>query len=78
MAGILLVEKLVEKVLDVQRFSGKISLLRLVVGKVVFAFISVYAQQAELSEAEKVHFFDLLQSAVSKIPASEVIIPLAD
>ena len=71
-------EKWVEKVFDVKRFSDRIILLRLVVGKVVFTFIFMYAPQAGLSEAEKVYFFNLLQSAVSKIPASEVLIPLGD
>ena len=45
-AGIFLAEKWVDKVFDVQRFSDRIIQLRLVVGKVAFTFISVYAPQA--------------------------------
>ena len=63
---------------DVQRISERIILLRLVAGKVVFTFINVYVPEAGLSEAEKDNFFDLLQNAISKIPASEVLIPLED
>ena len=74
----MLAEKWVDKVFDVQRFSDRIIQLRLVVGKVVFTFISVYAPQAGLSEAEKDHFFAIFQCAVSKLPASEVFIPLGN
>lgn len=77
-AGILLAEKWVEKVFEVQRISDRIILLRLVIGKVVFAFISVYAPQVGRAEAEKERFYDQLQSAVAKIPASEVLIPVGD
>ena len=77
-AGFLLAEKWVDKVFDVLRISDRIILIRLVIGKVVFTFLSVYAPQAGLQEAEKDQFYDQLQSVMARIPASEVLIPLGD
>ena len=77
-AGFLLVEKWVDKVFDVLRISDRIILIRLVIGKVVYTFLSVYAPQAGLQEAEKDRFYDQLQSVMARIPASEVLIPLGD
>ena len=42
----------------------------------MFTFLSVYAPQAGLQEAEKDRFYDQLQSVMARIPASEVLIPL--
>ena len=67
-----------DKVFDVLHISDRIILIRLVIGKVVFTFLSVYAPQAGLQEAEKDRFYDQLQSVVARIPASEVLIPLGD
>ena len=77
-AGFLLAEKWVDKVFDVLRISDRIILIRLVIGKVVLTFLSVYAPQAGLQEAEKDRFYDQLQSVMARIPASEVLIPLGD
>ncbi|XP_045174424.2 craniofacial development protein 2-like [Mercenaria mercenaria] len=77
-AGILLAEKWVDKVFDVQRVSDRIILMRLVIGKVVFTFLSVYAPQSGLSETEKERFYDQLQGVVTKIPASEILVPSGD
>ena len=62
----------------VLRISDIIILIRLVIGKVVFTFLSVYAPQAGLQEAEKDRFYNQLQSVLARIPASEVLIPLGD
>ena len=67
-----------DKVFDVLHISDRIILIRLVIGKVVFTFLSVYTPQAGLQEAEKDRFYDQLQSVVARIPASEVLIPLRD
>ena len=50
--GILLGEKWWEKVFEVIRVSDRIILIRMVVGSVVFVFVSVYASQANLSECK--------------------------
>ena len=76
--GLLLAEKWIEKVFDVQRVSDRILLLCLVIDKTVFAFISVYAPQVGRPDIEKEQFYDLLQEIVSKVPNSEVLIPIGD
>ena len=48
------------------------------IGKTVFVFVCVYAPQANLSEFEKDRFYQVLQCAVSKIPASEQLIVCGD
>ena len=52
-AGFLFGEKWVDKGFGVLRISDRIILIRLVIGKVVFTFLSVYAPQAGLQEAEE-------------------------
>ena len=54
--GILLTEKWWEKVFEVIRISDRIILIRMVIGSVVFVFVSVYARQANLSESVKDQF----------------------
>ena len=76
--GILLSESWVEKVHEILRISDRIILMKLIIGKAVFSFLSVYAPQVGLSEAEKERFYDCLQSTVAKIPASEILIPVGD
>ena len=51
--GILLAENWWEKVFEVIRVSDRIILIRMVVGSVVFVFVSVYAPQANLSECKR-------------------------
>ena len=76
--GILLAERWLEKVFEVLRISDRILVLKMVIGKLAYAFISVYAPQIGLSEDDKDRFYDQLRGAVSKIPASEILIPLGD
>ena len=52
-AGILLAEHWVDKVFEVVHISDRTILLRLVIGKVVFTFLSVYTPQSGLPEAVK-------------------------
>ena len=50
----------------------------MVTDKTVFAFISVYAPQVGHPDVEKEQFYDLLQEIVSKVPNSEILIPIGD
>ena len=43
-----------------------------------FTFLSLYAPQVDLPESEKERFYDQLQYAVVKVPASEILIPVGD
>ena len=58
--------------------TDRIMYLSVVIGKQVYAFFSVYAPQQGLSQADKDHFYDQLQSALMTIPATDVIIILGD
>jgi hypothetical protein len=49
--GVLLAEECWEKVFEVVWVSDRILLLRMVIGKTVFAFVCVYAPQVSLSDA---------------------------
>ena len=66
--GILHAEEWWEWVFEVVRVSDKIILIRMTIGKTVFVFVSVYAPQANLSEAEKDRFYQMLQCTVATIP----------
>ena len=70
--------KWINHVSDVQRISDRIILLRLGIGKKVFTFVSVYAPQVVLSATVKDKLYELLQSHMAKIPASEEVILLGD
>ena len=75
---ILLAEKWVDKVYEVQRISDRILLLKMIVGSFVHSFLCLYAPQVGLSAAEKDRFYDQLQTVAAKIPQSEVLIPCGD
>ena len=77
-AGILLAERWVDKVFEVQRITDRILLLKIIIGNAVYTFISLYAPQSGLPEPEKDRFYDQLQSTVAKIPASEMLIIVGD
>ena len=76
--GILLAQKWAKSVFDVQRPSDRIIVLKLIIGKTVYAFVSVYAPQSGRPAAEKDLFYDQLNAVVAKIPLSEVLIPGGD
>ena len=76
--GILLAEKWVDKVFKVERFTDRIMLLKLIIGKAVLTFIALYAPQVGLPEADKVQFYDQLQAICTTIPPAEVLICLGD
>ena len=76
--GILLALKWIDKVICVRRISDRIILLKMIIGKQIYAFISLYAPQVGRSAAEKERFYDQLLSVVSGIPSSEVLFCLGD
>lgn len=76
--GVLLAEKWWEKVFEVLRVSDRILLLKMIIGKVVFTFVCVYAPQVGLSDAEKDSFYQKLQCVVAKVPSSEQFIICGD
>ena len=77
-AGIILSENWTEDVTEVQCISDSIILLKLIIGKAIFTFPSVYTPQVGRSEPVKERFYNQLQYAVVKVPASEILIPYDD
>ena len=73
---ILLAEKWWEKVFEVIRVSDRI--IRMVIGSVVFVFVSVYAPQANLSESVKDQFYYVFQSTTARVSSSEQLIISGD
>ena len=76
--GILLAEKWVEKVFDVNRVSDRILLFELLVGETIITVLSVYAPQSGLDQSTKDAFYDDLQSVMSKVKDQEFLIPCGD
>ena len=76
--GVLLAEKWVDKGYDIKRVSGRIMLIKLLVGEVVLTVLSVYAPQTGLEESTKDAFYDSLQTVISELPDKEIVIPCGD
>ena len=76
--GILLAECWADKVVEVQHISDRILPLKLIIGKGVFTFLSIYAPQANYPDAINEYFYDELQHTVAKVPATEILIPVGD
>ena len=68
---VLVAEEWIEKVLDVKRWSERIMVLRVVVGRSVVNLVSVYAPQSGRSKEEKEEFFTVLGKILSDIDAGE-------
>ena len=76
--GVFVAEEWVEKVFEVKRVSDRIIMVKLIVGHRVLCFLSVYAPQSGLSDADKDLYYDQLRVVTATIPASEFLIPCGD
>ena len=74
----MLLENWADQVIEAQRISDRIILLKLIIGKAVFTLLLVYTPQVGWPELEKEHFYGQLQYAVAKVSASEILIPVGD
>ena len=63
---------------EVTRMSDPIIAIRLVIGKKVFAIISIYAPQSNLSESNKDEFYHSLQGALAKITDTQEVLICGD
>ena len=75
---VLVAEEWIEKVLDVKRWSERIMVLRVVVGRSVVNLISVYAPQSGRGKEEKEEFFTVLGNILSDIDAGERLLICGD
>jgi hypothetical protein len=69
--GIVLDKSLKDGVVDIKRQGGRIILVKLLVGDLVFNVISAYAPQINLNESIKMQFWEQLDALVSSVPISE-------
>ena len=76
--GVLVAEEWIEKVLDVKRWSERIMVLRVVVGRSVVNLISVYAPQTGRGKEEKEEFFTVLGKILSDIDVGERLLICGD
>ena len=71
--GVLIAERWIDNVFEVNRVSDRIMLVKMNVGEVVFAVISVYAPQVGLDDSVKDAFYDDLLSLTLSIPSSNIL-----
>lgn len=76
--GILVAERWIDKVIEVKRFSERIMLLRVIVGKSVVCLVSVYAPQVGRGQEEKEEFYTLLRQVLSGVSDSERMVVCGD
>ena len=76
--GVLVAEKWIESILEVNRISDRIIHLRFVFGKNIVSVISVYAPQIGLSTAVKEAFYDDLLSLTTTISSTEALFICGD
>ena len=72
--GILLAEKWVEKVLQVERISDRLLLLKMIVGTDIVNILSAYVPQVGLSDDLKTAFYELMLTTLSKISNTELLL----
>ena len=69
--GILLAEKWIDKVIDVNRLNDRIMIIKLIVGKSLVSVVSAYAPQCGLDDSSKDIFYDELLAVVLKLGEKE-------
>ena len=69
--GLLVRQELVERVLNVERYSDRLMKITMILGKTVCHIFSAYAPQVGLSMQEKEEFWELMEEEVAKVPNSE-------
>ncbi|XP_029648390.1 uncharacterized protein LOC115222341 [Octopus sinensis] len=75
---ILLVEKWVDKVIEVVRVCDRVLKLRLVLQNITATIISAYIPQAGLPNDQKDHFYDILLQTASKTSGNDLIFVAGD
>ena len=71
-------ERWVDKVMEVNRFSARLMVVRVMIGKSVLNLISLYALQVDRSMDEKVEFYITLGKVLKTIKESEYLVVCGD
>ena len=77
-AGILLSEKWIEKVFDIDRVSDRIMMFKLAIDNMIITVLSCYAPQVGLQNKVKSTFYDQLLGNVGKLGADETSVIWGD
>ena len=72
--GVLVRHELARSVVEVERFSHTVMKVKIVIRKVIYQFISVYAPQVGRSDEEKSEFWEKLEDEVAGIPGKQGVI----
>ena len=76
--GVLLAEKWADKVFKIERVSDSLLVLKLIIGRQIFTFISLYVPQKGTAVSIRDAFYDDLESTLMAIPPSERLFLLGD
>ena len=76
--GIFLAEKWVDKVIDVNRVSDRIILIKILANDRILTVVSVYAPQCGLDDSVKDNFYDSLIGTTAKLADKEVVVITGD
>src|SRR4029077_222462 len=76
--GILIAEKWVDKVIDVQKISERLMMIRMAIGKRVLNLISAYAPHPGRAAREKEEFWKSVFELLMKISAEESVFVCGD
>ena len=76
--GVLLREELMKNVIEVKRTNDRLMQVKMVWGKKIAHFFSVYAPQQGRPEEEKQQFREQLEDEISGIPATDILIISGD
>ena len=71
-------QELVERVLNVERYSDRLIKITMILGKTMCHIFSAYAPQTGLSIQEKEEFWKLMEDKVAKVPNSEGLFVAGD
>ena len=76
--GVLVAERWFDKVMEVNRFSARLMVVRVRIGKSVLNLISVYAPQVGRSMDEKVEFYISLGKVLKTVKVNEYLVVCGD
>ena len=71
--GIVIAERLVDKVIKVHRYSDRLIMIEMVLGKVISKFVCAYAPQVGCEEELKVEFYDRLSEVLLGVKEKEFV-----
>uniref|UniRef100_A0A914XAH1 Endonuclease/exonuclease/phosphatase domain-containing protein n=1 Tax=Plectus sambesii TaxID=2011161 RepID=A0A914XAH1_9BILA len=76
--GIVICDELKDKVVDVQRVSNRLMLVKLDMKEGLVNIVSAYAPQGGCSSEDKADFWQLLDGVMQSVPAQEQVLVLGD